>query len=176
MAKFNQQLVEECEKWVAEKGLMDYGGALLKDFLTHFHIDYKTYKLWLKNKPSFADAISRAKETFKKKLSRDLATTLADAARGGFREEEDETTEYRPNPQNPNQPIIGKMTRSKRKRFIKPDVGAAIFLLTNLDPDHYQNRQRSDISVKKEDDEKSMTIEEINAEIARLEKLDDSGK
>lgn len=171
MAKYNTKLVEECEEWVSKHGLIDYGGAFLKDFLSHFHIDYKTFKLWMRNKPQFKEAITRAKETFKTQLSRDLAETLADAARGGFKTEEDETTEYRPNPQNPSQPIIGKMTKTKRKRFIKPDVGAAIFLLTNLDPEHYQNRQRADISVKKEED-KPLTIEEINAEIERLEKLE----
>ena len=61
----------------------------------------------------------------------------------------------------------------KRKKIhVQPNIGAAIFLLTNLDPEHYQNRQRNDIMLKK-DDEKPMTLDEINAEIARLEKLED---
>ena len=42
----------------------------------------------------------------------------------------------------------------------------------SLDPEHYQNRLRNDITLKK-DDEKPMTLDEINAEIARLEKFED---
>ena len=62
------------------------------------------------------------------------------------------------------------MTKTKRKKYIKPDVAAAIFLATNLDPEHFQNRQRTDVALRKEDGEK-MTLDEINAEIERLEKV-----
>ena len=84
----------------------------------------------------------------------------------GYEREETET-EYRPNPANPNQPIITKL--KKKKVFYQPNVGAGIFLLTNLDPEHYQNRQNSNIAVKSSD-EKEMTLEEINAEIAEARK------
>ena len=59
----------------------------------------------------------------------------------------------------------------KKKIVIQPNVGAAIFLLTNLDPEHYQNSQKSDITLKPSG-EKEMTIDEINKEIERLSKLE----
>ena len=63
--------------------------------------------------------------------------------------------------------------KMKRKKIhVQPNIGAAIFLLTNLAPEHYQNRLRNDITLKK-DDEKPMPLDEINAEIARLEKFED---
>lgn len=86
----------------------------------------------------------------------------------GYEREETET-EYVPNPKDPSKPTIKKLKKSTK--HYQPNVGAAIFLLTNLDPEHYQNRQRTDVSVKK-DEEKPMTIEEINKEIERLDKLE----
>ena len=118
-------------------------------------------------KDEFREAINRAKEHFKSKLTHDLTVSLAEAAKGYEREETE--TEYVPNPNGNGSPTIRKM-RKKHVHY-QPNVAAAIFLLTNLDPEHYQNRQRSDMVIKK-DEEKQMTIEEINAEIARLEKLD----
>ena len=78
--------------------------------------------------------------------------------------------EYRPNQDGTRGQLV-KMVEDEERVVVPPNVGAAIFLLTNLDPERYQNRQKSDIVLKK-DEEKEMTLEEINAEIARLEKLD----
>lgn len=33
MAKYNAAKIEECEAWVAAHGLIDYGGAKLKEFV-----------------------------------------------------------------------------------------------------------------------------------------------
>lgn len=165
--KYSSAIVLRAEEWVKEHGLIDYGGGQLQDFCKHLGINDKTYRRWLKEQDEFRSAIDRAKEAYKKSLAHNLHETLSQVALGFEREETE--TEYRPNPQNPQQPTITKM--KKRKVFYQPNVGAAIFLLTNLDPEHYQNRQKSDITLKG-NDEKEMTLEEINAEIARLEKLE----
>lgn len=166
-SKYSKAKVAECEEWVSKHGLTDYGGAMLKEYCREMGIDNKTHYHWLKVKDDYREAIERAKEHFKRTLSHDLTISLAEAAKGY--DKEDIVTDYVPNPENPNQPTIRSMR--KRKVHFPPNVGAAIFLLTNLDPEHYQNRQRNDIAVKK-DEEREMTIEEINAEIERLEKLD----
>ena len=155
MAKYNKIILGECVRWVAEHGLIDYGGARLKDFLATFH------------KSEFKEAINEAKEVYKKNLTHDLVTSLSMTAKGYEREETE--TEYVPNPKDPSKPTIKKLKKSTK--HYQPNVGAAIFLLTNLDPEHYQNRQRTDVALKKDDD-KPMTIEEINKEIERLDKLD----
>ena len=67
------------------------------------------------------------------------------------------------------------MIEDEERVVVPPNVGAAIFLLTNLDPEHYQNRQQSNITLKN-DEEREMTLEEINAEIARIEKIEAEGK
>ena len=55
MAKYNAAKIEECEAWVAAHGLIDYGGAKLKEFVREMGIDEKTYRLWMKGKPQFKD-------------------------------------------------------------------------------------------------------------------------
>lgn len=82
MAKYNAAKIEECEAWVAAHGLIDYGGAKLKEFVREMGIDEKTYRLWMKGKPQFKEAIERAKEVFKQNLTHDLAISLSKAAKG----------------------------------------------------------------------------------------------
>lgn len=166
MAKFNIAKIEECEAWVATHGLIDYGGAKLKEFVREMGIDEKTYRLWMKGKPQFKEAIDRAKEVFKQNLSHDLAISLSQAAKGYEHEEVEQ--EFRLGPDG--QPTPFKL--KKKKIHVQPNIGAAIFLLTNLDPEHYKNRQHNDMIFKKDNDEKPMTLDEINSEIERLDKLD----
>lgn len=165
--KYSLALVKVAEDWVRQHGLIDYGGGQLQDFIKVLGIDDKTYRRWMIEKDEFKTAIERAKEDYKKTLTHNLHETLAMAAMGY--EKEVTETEYRPNPKDDSKPIITKM---KRKRLIfEPNVGAAIFLITNLDPEHYQNRQNIAAALKSSD-EKDMTEDEINAEIERLEKLE----
>jgi hypothetical protein len=165
--KYSLALVKTAEEWVRQHGLIDYGGGQLQDFIKVLGIDDKTYRRWMIEKEEFKTAIERAKDDYKKTLTHDLHETLAMAAKGY--EKEVTETEYRPNPKDDSKPIITKM---KRKRLIfEPNVGAAIFLITNLDPEHYQNRQNIAAALKSSD-EREMTEDEINAEIERFEKLE----
>lgn len=165
MAKFNATKIEECEAWITTHGLIDYGGAMLKEYCKEMGIDEKTHRLWM-NKPQYKEAVIRAKDIFKHNLTHDLAVSLALAAKGYDKEEIEQ--EFKPDPKTGN-PIPVKM--KKKKIHVQANIGAAIFLLTNLAPDQYQNKQNSNVVIKKDDD-KPMTLEEINAEIERLEKLD----
>lgn len=167
--KWGTQVVQETEKWISENGLMEHGGAKLNDFIKAIGITTRCYYRWLEEKPEFKDAIERGKAEFKSRLTTDLVASLAMVAKGYEREETEK--EYKPDPKNPEKPIQTKF--KKKKVFYQPNVGAAIFLLTNLDPEHYQNRQKGDI-VLRTDDEKKMSIDEINAEIERLKKLENN--
>lgn len=143
MGKYNEKFKEEILAFVREYGLMDYGGMGLLKFCEHFNIDNKTYYKWIKTKPDFKKALDEAKEVFKKKLSQELATSLAMVAKGYEKEEIE--VEYIPNKED-GKPTIKK--QRKIVRYYQPNVGAAIFLLTNIDPEHYQNKQRMDVGGK----------------------------
>lgn len=165
--KYGKEILTKTEEFITANGLIEYGGAKLQDFLSVIGINDRTYRHWLEDKPEFKRIIEDSKSVFKKNLSRDLVISLATVAKGYEKEETE--TEYRPNPQNPQQPTIVKMKR--KKVYYQPNVGAAIFLLTNLDPEHFVNRQKTDIAFKN-DDNKEMSLEEINKELERLSKLD----
>ena len=133
--KYSKEKTRECVGWVRENGLMDYGGAKLSEFLAWAGIDTRTYYRWMQN-ADFADAIKKAKDEFKSTLQRDIEISIAKAAKGytweqTFTEFVDDGVGHRK---------IKKQT--KKTMYETPNVGAAIFLLTNLDPDKWKNTQR----------------------------------
>lgn len=167
--KYGNQAINATEAWISDNGLMDYGGAKLSDFLNHIGISYKSYYRWMDEYPEFKAAIERGKAEFKARLTTDIAASLAMAAKGYEREETEK--EFKPNPKDPNKAIQTKF--KKKTVYYQPNVGAAIFLLTNLDPEHYQNKQNGEFILKNKDDKK-MSIDEINAEIERLKKIENN--
>ena len=46
--KYSASKLAEIEGWISEYGLIDYGGAKLKDFCREMGINDKTYRNWLK--------------------------------------------------------------------------------------------------------------------------------
>lgn len=140
--KYGNQAIQATEAWISDNGLMDYGGAKLSDFLNYIGISYKSYYRWMDEYPEFKAAIERGKAEFKARLTTDIAASLAMAAKGYEREEPEE--EFKPNPKDPNKAIQTKF--KKKTVYYQPNVGAAIFLLTNLDPEHYRNRQSAEIT------------------------------
>lgn len=169
MAKYNKKMRTEIAAWVATYGLMDYGGAKKGQLVEHFGIDPTTFDEWMK-KPEFKEAIEKAKDKFKASKAHDLVLTLMQSATGFTYDKEKEHKEFRPNADG-SQGRLTKKVVDKEKGYVPPNVGAAIFLLTNLDPEHFQNRQKNDINIKQDDEAKKMTLDEINAEIARLQTL-----
>lgn len=169
MAKYSIKKCEEVEEWISKHGLIEYGGAKLKDYCEQMGINEKSHRNWKKLYREYAEAIERGKETFKATHTRKLFGTLMEAAVGGERTITDEHTEYRPDPANPNNALIRKQYRNKKTIYVHPNVVAAIFLLCNLDPEHFKNRQQNDISIKKpEDEEEDLSPDEIRSEIERL--------
>lgn len=170
MAKYSTELVGEIGSWIAEHGLMDYGGARLKELCSAFGISDNTYYQWL-GKDEFREAVDRGKQSFKESLNRDLVTSLAMSAKGFDYTKTKEHKEFYPRKDGKKGHPI-KVVEDVERGFTPPNVGAAIFLLTNLAPEQWQNRQRSDVLVRK-DEERTMTLDEINEEIERLTKLSD---
>lgn len=127
--KYGKELIEEMEKWVAENGLMEYGGARLSDFLKHFGIHQDTYYEWMK-KPEYSEAIKKAKAVFKSGLERDIVRSMANLAKGY--EYVHTTKEYKDGKE---------VKRTTKTVTVEPNVAAGIFLLTNLAPERWQNKQ-----------------------------------
>lgn len=173
MAKYKEILVDEVLEWVSKNGLIERGGAELSSYLKHFGISDTCHRKWLNLHPRYAEAIEKGRETFQRNAAAILVHSLFESAKGGYHEETQEVEDTRYIPDAEGKPIIREMTKRKTKtnRYTPPNTGAAIFLLTNLDPDNWQNRQKQDVTLKQEE-EKVMTIEDIEKEIERLNKLD----
>lgn len=157
MAKYNKDMVQACADWVRENGLIDYGGATLTDFCKAMGIEDQTYYRWL-DKVEFVEAIKKAKEAFRESLEKDIVKSLANAAKGY--EYDQVTTEYT---DVNGKPRIKKQV--KKNMRVEPNVGAAIFLLTNLAPERWKNRQQQEVKVS---DAKPMTMQEAEELIKSL--------
>lgn len=152
MAKYNKDMVQACADWVRKNGLIDFGGATLTDFCKAMGIEDQTYYRWL-DKVEFVEAIKKAKEAFRSTLENDIVKSLANSAKGY--EYEQYTTEYT---DVNGKPKIKKQV--KKNIRVEPNVGAAIFLLTNIAPDRWKNKQ--DNNVKIEDEGEPIQIEIID--------------
>ena len=157
MAKYNKDMVQACADWVRENGLIDYGGATLRDFCRAMGIDDMSYYNWMK-RSEFSEAIKKAKEAFRESLEKDIVQSLATAAKGY--EYTQTTTEYT---DVNGKPSIKKQV--KKNIRVEPNVGAAIFLLTNLAPERWKNRQQQEVKVS---DAKPMTMKEAEELIKSL--------
>lgn len=157
MGKYNKQMVQACADWVRENGLIDHGGATLTDFCRAMGIDDMSYYNWMK-RSEFSEAIKKAKEQFRDSLEKDIVKSLANAAKGY--EYTQTTTEYT---DVNGKPSIKKQV--KKNVRVEPNVGAAIFLLTNLAPDRWKNRQQQEVKVS---DVKPMTMKEAEELIKSL--------
>lgn len=144
--KLTPKKIEECAQWVRENGLTDCGGASIKKFCEYTHINKQTYYNWLKD-ANFANAIEKAKEEFTETLERDLVVSLAKAAKGYTfvkKKTEYENSIEIIDGKQINKPKIKKQTTEDVN--VPPNVGAAIFLLTNIAPERWKNKVSNDIN------------------------------
>lgn len=161
--KYNKKKLEQCARWVRENGLMEYGGAMLKDFCIAMDIDDDTFYAWMRNKAEFQEAIEKAKDDFRGSLEEKIVKSLAKSAQGF--ETEDVTTDLVNGADG--KPVVKHQIR--RKHFVPPNTGAAIFLLTNLNGEQWKNKQNSDVSLsagdKFEELMKSLSEEENDVNV-----------
>lgn len=137
--KYSKSKIEECTNWVRIHGLMDYGGALLKDFCKAMDIDSETYYSWMQ-KSDFSHSIQKAKEDFKSMQEERLVESLMQSALGY--EASETKTEYISDEYGNRRPKKQTVT----KKNVAPNTGAAIFLLTNIAPDKWKNKLNTEHS------------------------------
>lgn len=137
--KYSKEKIEECANWVRIHGLMDYGGATLKEFCKAMDIDSETYYNWIK-KTDFSDSIQKAKDDFKSTQEERLVDSLMQSAVGY--EATESRTEYVAGPNGEKR--VKK--QSVTKKHVQPNTGAAIFLLTNIAPEKWKNKLNTEHS------------------------------
>ena len=140
--KYTTDKIKECVGWVEDNGVYPQKcGASVRSFCDAMGIDYKTYENWMK-KPLFVEAIRKANQTFAQRSVEKLKNALMEKALGCTRTKSKLTEEGVTNG--------GRMTTRKAVRITEdvvypPDTGAAIFVITNLDPENWKNRKLDEL-------------------------------
>lgn len=137
--KYSKAKIEECADWVRIHGLMDYGGATLKDFCKAMDINADTYFEWMR-KSEFSESIQKAKYDFKATQEERLVESLMQSAVGY--EVTETRIEYGSDDNGNRRPKKQMVT----KKHIQPNTGAAIFLLTNIAPEKWKNKLNTEHS------------------------------
>jgi transposase-like protein len=105
-------------------------------------IDQTTYNSWLKEFPDLAEAVSNAKEELMQSLAIEAKNSLRKKIQGYTSDETQITTV----PGVDGRPSIKE--QKVKHIYFQPDTAAIIFALTNADPEHWKNRQNSEITGK----------------------------
>lgn len=134
--KYSEEMVKRCAEWVSEYGLIECGGASLISYCAAMDIDTETHRRWL-NKAEYAEAIKNARQEFRDRLEKNIVTSMAQAATGY--EYNESTTEY---VNIDGTKVIKKQTVTKKR--VQANVAAGIFLLTNIAPERWKNKQNTE--------------------------------
>lgn len=168
MAKYGKKMVEKIV------GLIKSDTYTIAEICGQAGINMATYHRWRNEYPDFEEAIKEAEEermqamvqVAKKSLLRklqgyDVTETVVVTVPG---KEKDKNGQFKP-----------KIKEQKTtKKHVAADTAAIIFTLTNGDPDHWRNRQFTEVTGKDGKDLfNQKTDEELDNEIAELRrKLD----
>lgn len=165
MAKFSKKTVERIV------GLIKSDTYTIAEICRQVGITPKTYHQWVNDYPDFADAIEQAKDERMQAMVIEAKKSLMKKIQGYDVTETKVVTvpgtkkDERGNPK----PIIKEQTTTKK--HIQADTAAIIFTLTNGDPEHWRNRQTTEVTGKDGKDLfASKTDEELAAEIEELQR------
>lgn len=165
MAKFTKKIVAKIV------GLVKSDTYTIAEICRQVEITPKTYHKWLNDYPDFADAIEQArtermqmmvieakKSLMKKIQGYDVTETKVVTVPG-----KEKTKDGKP------KGIIKEQTTTTK--HIQADTAAIIFTLTNGDPEHWRNRQSTEVTGKDGKDLfANKTDEELDKEIEELKR------
>lgn len=142
MAKFSKKTVDTIV------GLVKSDTYTIAEICRQVGITPKTYHQWVNDYPDFADAIEMARQERMQFFVQEAKKSLLKKIQGYDVTETKVVTipgkkkDERGNPK----PIIKEQTTTKK--HIQADTAAIIFTLTNGDPDHWRNRQSTEVTGK----------------------------
>lgn len=165
MAKFNKKTVDMIV------GLVKSDTYTIAEICRQVGITPKTYHQWVNDYPDFADAIEQAKAERMQAMVIEAKKSLMKKIQGyDVTETKVVTIPGKQKDEKGNsKPIIKEQTTTKK--HIQPDTAAIIFTLTNGDPEHWRNRQSTEVTGKDGKDLfASKTDEELDKEIEELKR------
>ena len=165
MAKFSKKTVDMIV------GLVKSDTYTIAEICRQVGITPKTYHQWVNDYPDFAYAIEQAKAERMQAMVIEAKKSLMKKIQGYDVTETKVVTipgKQKDEKGNPK-PIIKEQTTTKK--HIQPDTAAIIFTLTNGDPEHWRNRQSTEVTGKDGKDLfASKTDEELDKDIEELKR------
>lgn len=167
MAKYNKKMVAKIV------GLIKSDTYTIAEICRQVGISTKTFHEWVNEREDFALAVEDARAELMQSLVIDAKKSLRKKVSGYDVTETKVVTipgKEKDKEGNPL-PIIKEQTTTKK--HIQPDTAAIIFTLTNGDPDHWRNRQSTEVTgkdgqdlfAKKTDEELAAMIEDLHRKL-----------
>ena len=126
-------------------------------------ISRQTFYNWLNDNPEFAQAVEDANNELLDKMNIEAKKSLMKKIKGYDVIETHVTTV----PGKDGNPVIKE--QKNVKKHIQPDTAAVIFTLTNGDPEHWRNRQSTEVTGKDGKDLlENKSVDELKAELDGL--------
>lgn len=168
MAKYSKKMVSKIV------GLIKSDTYTIAEICRQVGITTKTYHEWVNEREEFALAVEEAREERMQMMVIEAKKSLMKKIKGyDVTETKVVTVPGKKKDANGNpEPAIKEQTTTKK--HIQPDTAAIIFTLTNGDPEHWRNRQSTEVTGKDGQDLFAQkTDEELMAMIQELQrKLD----
>ena len=167
MAKYGKNIVDKIV------GLVKSDTYTIAEICRQVGIGLRTYHKWIGEHPDFAQAIEDAKTERMQFFVQEAKKSLLKKIQGYDVTETKVVTvpkrEKGEDGKMKTTPIIKEQTNTKK--HIQPDTAAIIFTLTNGDPEHWRNRQTTEVTGKDGKDLfASKTDEELDKEIEDLKR------
>lgn len=159
MAKYNKKTIEQITQ------LIRSDTYTIAEVCRQVGITQKTYHQWIAEHPEFVEAVELAKAELMQNLVKEAKKSLLKKIRGYEATETAVTTI----PDKDGNPKIKEQKTCKK--HIQPDTAAIIFTLTNGDPEHWKNKQSTEVTGKDGKDLfANKTDEELDKEIDELKR------
>lgn len=159
MAKYNKKTIEQIAQ------LIRSDTYTIAEVCRQVGITQKTYHQWIAEHPEFVEAVELAKAELMQNLVKEAKKSLLKKIRGYEATETAVTTI----PDKDGNPKIKE--QKTYKKHIQPDTAAIIFTLTNGDPEHWKNKQSTEVTGKDGKDLfANKTDEELDKEIDELKR------
>ena len=161
MAKYGKKIVEQIV------GLVKSDTYTIAEICRQTGISLRTYFKWIAEYPEFAQAVEDAKAERMQFFVQEAKKSLLKKIRGYEATETAVTTI----PDKDGNPKIKE--QKTYKKHIQPDTAAIIFTLTNGDPEHWKNKQSTEVTGKdgkdlfanKSDEELDKEIDELKRKL-----------
>lgn len=136
MARYSKEIVQRITE------LISSDSYTIAEICKEVGISESTYHEWKSKKSEFSESIKKAQGIFDEKCTVEAKKSLMKLV-SGYTVDESKTIYV---DSKEGRPKIKEQTITKK--HYQPSLGAAIFVLTNKDPENWKNRQNNEVTGK----------------------------